>query len=280
MQRSMLAVPNSRPSQSAGAWIFCRDSRKRIDSTAMKLASIGPTRQRSVNCRCCADVLRSPRAASGSGTRDGFMAACAAADEIAMFGGIDLQCHSCSLGDRRRNARCPAGALRGAERGIACRADHRVVIDLATHHHRLAPPEAGHPRLLAGRPRRRLAGCLGIRCLGGRRAAVRAAVRVDFAAVLGVPVLLPLVTAADTDRRSMADANCSSSSASPSRPGIVRPRPVATSVPPALPGSNPGAARGPCYSTDLLLEMRHIASQNPSFAAPQTNSWGAREKAY
>ncbi len=52
MQRSMLAVPNSRSSQSSrNSWIFCRDSRKRIDRMAMKLASAGPTRQRSVSCR-------------------------------------------------------------------------------------------------------------------------------------------------------------------------------------------------------------------------------------
>ena len=64
-------------------------------------------------------------------------------------------------------------ALRGAERGIACRADDRVVIDLAAHHHRLAPPEAGHPRPFAGQ--HSTASCWLPRYslpFGGRRAAV------------------------------------------------------------------------------------------------------------
>ena len=167
--------------------------------------------------------------------------------------------------------------MRGAERGIACRADHRVVIDLATHHHRLAPPEAGHPRPFAGRPRRRLAGCLGIRCLGGRRAAVRAAVRVDFAAVLGVPVLLPLVTApirivarwrTRAVRRvllRLLDQGSCDLDQLPRQflqlsPGQI-PEPLAVHV-----------------AELICSEMRHIACRIPSFAAPQTNSWGSVRK--
>src|SRR5208337_4690827 len=52
MQRSMVAVPSSRASQSArNSWIFRRERRKRSDNAAMKVASIGPTRQRSVIVR-------------------------------------------------------------------------------------------------------------------------------------------------------------------------------------------------------------------------------------
>ena len=45
-------APSSRSSQSArNSWILRRDRRKRSDNAAMKVASMGPTRQRSLICK-------------------------------------------------------------------------------------------------------------------------------------------------------------------------------------------------------------------------------------
>ena len=129
-----------------------------------------------------------------------FMAARAAADEIAMFGGIDLQCHSCSLEivDVMR-AVLPA-ALRGAERGI--RMPRRP--SRRDRPRQLTTSSAGTARS-RGIPGRLPAAASTASCWLPRYSLPRrtasccscAAVRVDFAAVLGVPevLLLPLVTA-------------------------------------------------------------------------------------
>ena len=93
-----------------------------FDSTAMKLASIGPTRQRSVNCK----LRRRPSIFSERRPVPDarwFQAARAAADEIAMFGGIDLQCHSCSLEIVDVMRAVLAGSVARRRACIACRAE-------------------------------------------------------------------------------------------------------------------------------------------------------------
>ena len=127
------------------------------------------------------------------------MAACAAADEIAMFGGIDLQCHSCSPRDRRRNARCPGRQRRCAAR----RAWHRMPRRPSRRDRpRNSPPSAGTARSRASpavcRPAS-TASCwlpsVFVASEDGLSLLFALPSAVDFAAVLGVPVLLPLVTA-------------------------------------------------------------------------------------
>ena len=81
MQRSMLAVPNSRPSQSArNSWIFCRDSRKRTRQHGDE-AGEHRTDQAAFGQLQVAPAAFDLRAASGCGTRDRLMAAGTAADE-------------------------------------------------------------------------------------------------------------------------------------------------------------------------------------------------------
>ena len=134
------------------------------------------------------------RAAAGAGTGDGFVAARAAAGEIAVFGSADLQSHgrSFEIVDVVR-AVLPT-ALRGAERGTACHAGGCIVIDSVADDHRLTPPEAGHSRPFAGWLRRLLVGCPGLGCAGWWRAGIAAA-RVALVVRFIVPGLPALVAA-------------------------------------------------------------------------------------
>ena len=204
---------------------------------AMKLASAGPTRQRSVSCR----LRRRPsiseqRPVPGRATVSWPHAA--AADEIAMFGSADLQRHgrAFEIVDVVR-AVLPA-ALRGAERGAARRADRRVVIDS-----RGSRPSAGAARSRASPAVCRTASAAS--CWLFRRSLSLTAASRRHRRRPRHPGRWPCRSGpagarrgGGTDRRSTADASCSSSSASPCRPGTARPRPVATSVLPALPGAS------------------------------------------
>lgn len=133
------------------------------------------------------------RAAAGAGTRDGFLAAGATANEIAVSGGTDLQRHggAFEIIDVMRTVlpRAPHGTQRRAAR----RADRRVVIDIASRDHRLTPPEAGHPGPFAGRLR-----WLRVGCSRRRRAGGIATARVVSAVLSGV--LRPLAFVAPAVR--------------------------------------------------------------------------------
>src|SRR5271163_4217590 len=134
MQRSMVATPSSRLSQSPkNSWILRRERRKRSDSAAMKVASDQTALAHLQVPPAPLDI----RARSDAGAGDAPVAARAAHGEVDVLGRRDLKSHF-AAGEFEAVVRADASALQVRPQGaLAGGADDRRVRDFRAHDDRL-----------------------------------------------------------------------------------------------------------------------------------------------